>query len=836
MFSEYASKFLPATANTADRDASSPSAMSSASGQAGPSPTRLSLARGQPPSRAGTSSQASTSTSASRLFHSAVETVSELEDSRRSRYLPRRIWVPANPQATARMFPGRSRQVPEEDEYDPEDDRDSALMGPEDQQQLLQSQRHAPQPGGFFTGRRSLFFKSAAPSTTNSIIGATNHGELAGNSRIHFDTSEDDVHDEAQEHMTGTYTGHLYGAESVIRSSWKPYDEEEGGDEATSAKQRPVLRRSVSSDADDANELSEVLSSRNSLESVGLESVMSRTRRQSPPPARLRFNEHPFPRNMTTATMNNATANRRLYFEDFGASDAEVLKKIVADTDIAIPIPADEPAGFKDAPEDLPPRVFDELPISGVPANPAIIGDGYVPPSLNHVTSLRSQDRFWGNLYIFSMCSLFATSFVVFLETEVVTSISLPDSIYTAIGGSISVLALDTFVAVAISAIWFVVLRKCVKPALYVLMVSIPFLLVGLTMYPLIMSYRDSWGGNTAQDKAMRWTSLIPTLTAVFWVWFIMTNRRAIGHAIGIVQLACNILNENQALIWLSLGTLLSFVLFTWLWVAMFARVFLKGTIIVGKTGISTWILDQNSWFLGAWYCLMFLWSWGVFSGVQRAATSITVSQWYFHRQELPLASSNVIVSTSLGLASTVYFGTSCFASIVALLVRLPLLMLPRQVAAFVQSFMMNLVPGPITSLTNPLTLSYSAMTSQALATSARGIASLRFTSATPDSSYRDSFTAYRMSKMLLSAARALTAMALGFGAWVHAAQDVNGGSFYGYIVGLIGGTIGWVVLGATEGNLSMIVDAAFVSFGIDQMANHGGHCQEADLQFGGLS
>lgn len=143
------------------------------------------------------------------------------------------------------------------------------------------------------------------------------------------------------------------------------------------------------------------------------------------------------------------------------------------------------------------------------------------------------------------------------------------------------------------------------------------------------------------------------------------------------------------------------------------------------------------------------------------------------------------------------------------------------------------MLSGVLGAISSPLTLSYASITVRGLVPASKGVSSLPFSDG-----YRPSlscaWTAYRLSKMLLYSARALTALILGFGAWVHAAQDVNGGSLYGYIVGLLGATIGWVILGTTEGNLSMIVDATYVCFAIDQVGSHGGHCKEADALFGG--
>ncbi|KAK9464343.1 hypothetical protein V1512DRAFT_268581 [Lipomyces arxii] len=798
MFSDYASKFL---SNAQGRQTESRTFS--------PSSSSVSV-----------SSQSPQSQQSSRLFFSAAD-LPENDDNPRSLYSPRRIWLNTS------ILPKRNRgRFVAADEVDEEgDDAVGSLSRHNIQGETSQTSRI------FFSKRSRLFFKTP-PANGSTILGASSIARDGGD----MDGPDGD------DHMAGTYTGHLYAAESVIRSSWREQDDED--EDEGKMHTHTQCTRSVHRSASDEPDASEVLSSRNSMESVGLESVMSK-RQQSPPPARLRFNEHTFPRNMVAATTTAATARHRVVLDE----EEEDLRKSSYEyddspcEDVAIEMP---PILSGDRPD----KRFDDmliLPVSEsfhIPQtsnrrppdeNERLVLEGFIPPKLTDRIELSGKDRIWSRLYMMSMCCLFATSLLVWLETDVTASISLTDSIYTVVEGSMSTLGLETLFAILISAVWFLLLRICVRPALYVLVVSIPFALCGLTIYPLIMSYRDNWGGNTAQDKAMRWTSMIPAVSAVVWVWIVARSRNVLGRAVGIVQLACKILSENPSLIVLSLGTLVSFVTFTWVWFGMFARVFLKGTVVVGKTGIATWILDRNSWVLGAWYILMYLWSWGVFSGVQRMATSITVSQWYFHRDELPQVPSMEILSAALQQTGTVFPGTVCFSSFIALLIRMPLLLLPRRVIALVQMLMFNVIPGPLSTLTNPLTLCYAGMTIQSLVPSSHGIANLRFVDLGPHGSFRSSWTAYRLAKMMLSSARAVTALALGFGAWVHAAQDVNGGSLYGYIVGMMGGAIGWVVLGATEGSLSMIVDASFIAFAIDQAGSHGGHCRKADAQFGGL-
>ena len=59
-------------------------------------------------------------------------------------------------------------------------------------------------------------------------------------------------------------------------------------------------------------------------------------------------------------------------------------------------------------------------------------------------------------------------------------------------------------------------------------------------------------------------------------------------------------------------------------------------------------------------------------------------------------------------------------------------------------------------------------------------------------------------------------------------------GSAYAYVVGLVASFIGWGVLGAIEGVLSGILDAAVVCWGVERgMVGGGSYCLEAGYLFG---
>ncbi|KAK4691422.1 hypothetical protein P7C71_g5575, partial [Lecanoromycetidae sp. Uapishka_2] len=284
----------------------------------------------------------------------------------------------------------------------------------------------------------------------------------------------------------------------------------------------------------------------------------------------------------------------------------------------------------------------------------------------------------------------------------------------------------------------------------------------------------------------------------------------------------------------------------------MFTRVFLGGHLSSAKT---LYIIDNSTWLLGMFFVLVYLWSLGVLSGVQRATTAATVSQWYFHRLTVPAPTSRQVINAAFSHSTTTLFGTICLSTLLALLIRLPFLILPRRVLALAGICSYTVIPSTIATLTNPLTLTYSAIHSQPLVTSSRALARLSFiTPKDPDSTpfrtrnmpSQTPLHSYTLSLLLLRATRFITALALGFGGWVSTARSLTltnaegaagstvKGSIYAYVVGLIAAAIGWGVLGAIDGVVAGVVDAVVVCWGSERGRGEGvRYCREAEYLFG---
>lgn len=473
------------------------------------------------------------------------------------------------------------------------------------------------------------------------------------------------------------------------------------------------------------------------------------------------------------------------------------------------------------------------------------------PPTASHPAQEPPRhDSFWGSLYLISLAALLSSFFLVYLHTSAPSfKHPLGDTVYTTLHASYHLLATDTLVAVIVSLLWLAVLRSYVGPLVSAILVAVPVILLSFSLYPFISSFKGQWHGASVQDKAMRWFSIIPGVLAVVWTFTVYRGRHSIGKAISILEFSCRILAANTGLLVVGFATLIGVITWTWIWMTMFTRVFLGGHLSNAK---DLFILNASTWWLGMFFVLVYLWTLGVGFGIQRATTAATVSQWYFHRLTVPAPTSRQVILAALNHSISTLFGTICLSSLLALLIRLPFLILPRRIMALAGFCTYNLIPSPIATLTNPLTLTYSAIHSQPLVSSSKALTRLSFLAPkTPGSSpFRsrnnssNALLPYTLSLLLLRATRFITSLALGFGAWVNTARLLvirkDGtssdpglrGSLYAYVVGLIAAAIGWGVMGAMDGVLTGVVDAVVVCWGSEVGRGEVRYCREAEYLF----
>ncbi|KAI4136426.1 MAG: hypothetical protein L6R39_007792, partial [Caloplaca ligustica] len=400
--------------------------------------------------------------------------------------------------------------------------------------------------------------------------------------------------------------------------------------------------------------------------------------------------------------------------------------------DLAIEIPPDDdppsiqqfrktPVGFGGRSSPIPQETaFEENHTR--PPQPDSEDESSAPPELSHHGERPRHDLFWGHIYLICLASLFASFCLVYLHTYTPKN-PLGDTVYTTLHSSYHLLAIDTLVAVIVSLLWLAVLRSYVRPLVYGILIAVPIILFSFFLYPLISSFKgQTHSSNNVQDRAMRYLSFIPFLLSLLWTFTVYKGRYSFGRAISILEFSCRILAANPGLLILGFSTLLGVIAWTWVWMAMFTRVFLGGHLSSAK---NFFIIDAGTWWLGAFFILVYLWTLAVGAGIQRATTAATVSQWYFHRLAVPAPTSRQVLTAAFNHATTTLFGTICLSTLVSLLIRLPFLILPRRVIALVGLCSYTLIPSTIATYTSPLTLTYAAIHSQPLSTSARAISRL---------------------------------------------------------------------------------------------------------------
>ncbi|OAK99461.1 hypothetical protein IQ06DRAFT_317541 [Phaeosphaeriaceae sp. SRC1lsM3a] len=467
-------------------------------------------------------------------------------------------------------------------------------------------------------------------------------------------------------------------------------------------------------------------------------------------------------------------------------------------------------------------------------------------------TTAPRHNFFWAELFVIVQCAIIGVWFISLLqESPPGRKNPLGDTIYTVLRSSFHLIGVYSLVSTIVGLLWLSLLRSYARSLVLLMLVAVPIISFSFFLYPFISSFKGSWHGDSVQDRFMRWLSLGPLALTFFWVYTAFKGRHSLDKAAGMLEFCGDILKAQPPLLLVGIATLAAVILWSWMWILMFTRLFLGGHFAGNK---SRWIIDASTWWLGAAFFLDYFWVLGVIAGVQRSTTAATVSQWYFHRNSVPAPPAMTIVQASLSHATYTMAGTICMSTLLSLLVRLPLIVLPRRVAGMISMCAYSMIPTPIAAMTNPLTLTFASIHGVPLSSAARGLSQLSFISAASPTTTlgprdfknngRPSIQSYRLAKLLLHAIRWIITLSLGFGGWVSTARMLQlgdgtvpyKGSLYAYVVGLISAAIGWGALGAMEGVLGGILDAVLVCWGSEVGRDGDGearYCVDAGRLFG---
>ncbi|KAK8086966.1 hypothetical protein PG994_001940 [Apiospora phragmitis] len=458
------------------------------------------------------------------------------------------------------------------------------------------------------------------------------------------------------------------------------------------------------------------------------------------------------------------------------------------------------------------------------------------PTHVEYQNELFKNDQFWAWLYLIAIASLFATFVLVWLHTSTPSRKNpIGDTIYTALNRSYYLLAVDTVVAVIVSLVWMAALRSYVRQLVGIIIIGSPIVLISFSIYTMVLSFQGPDNGTRLQDRVMRYSSIVPGIAAFVYVFLILKTRDTISRATEMLAFTSRVLSANPALVMLGFCALAFTVGWTWIWLSMFTRVFLGGYF---SRSLSSYVIGAASWWLGVFFALMYLWTISISSNVVRATVAGTVSNWYFHRNKQPPSPSNAVVGESTAARDQFHIRDDLVSKTVGFLLN-------------------RYTPASVFLLTNPLVITHAAIHTLPLMLSAAQLSRMQFLdSDNPTNTlglghlrhanrYSTGLMPYRLAKFLLHATRTVVAAGLGFAGWVMTARQLEiqlpqgagiKGSAYAYIVGLVAGAIGYSILGALEGIMIGILDAALICYGSERRMGSGrmGYCMEAANLFGG--
>ncbi|EEB05738.2 choline transmembrane transporter [Schizosaccharomyces japonicus yFS275] len=422
-----------------------------------------------------------------------------------------------------------------------------------------------------------------------------------------------------------------------------------------------------------------------------------------------------------------------------------------------------------------------------------------------------------GTVYIYITTALLAYGLVTYWRTDAM--FTDPNSMYNTIRNAVPFLFSRMLISVLVAVLWLGLVLT-VESALLFILFATPFVFTGISVYFLTSTVKQVARDVMKQLLVMRIIGLVLFIFSIILGRFVWQRKESVSRALRIVQLANRVLVSLPQLgVFSFLFVILNNVCIS-IWALFFSRMFLRGL----NDGNHT-VLASGSWFLAALYAFALLWTIGFLSSVHRSAVSILVCQWYFYRQVESHIPTNLMVSQSFSYAFTHLYGMCSLASLLNVSTRVPLQSLPKTLRRISQLIYYLFSTTSVAFVASPFTVTYAAIYSISYQNALKALFRLDQLDLL---SWRE--RSYRLSKLMLRATRIIMALAIGASAWLVSLR--HEGVFYGYIVGLIGGLLGWFTMGPIEGGLGMIVDALMISSAIDVSSSqgdpNGAHCFEA--------
>ncbi|KAI9478721.1 MAG: plasma-membrane choline transporter-domain-containing protein [Benjaminiella poitrasii] len=440
--------------------------------------------------------------------------------------------------------------------------------------------------------------------------------------------------------------------------------------------------------------------------------------------------------------------------------------------------------------------------------NPKTLSESLLPTSstipLGIKSSTRTTDRKYRDpiftvLYISCLIMFLLSGFIILFTTN---SHDVEDYIkgttFKTIKDSAGVLSIIIITALIIGTLWLCILRIFTEAFVWGTVACVPTILGSMFLWTLIESlqnnyiYKDGKQESIAKDTSLSVMSFVPLFLCFIYIKLVYDNGSRIHKTISVIQLSCDVIKYNPGIILVSLLLLVTFIVFSVIWIIFFNRLWLIGQLSDKSSSTGTiWIVNNYVYSLAAFYVFMYIWTARLLIYMERFALSAITSQWYFHRQEPSNNNKYKYWQIALIRATSTSFGTLALGSLILAIIQF-LQVAARLMRKYsktarpfanVLGFILKYIDILVSTFSN-YTITLTGITGESFFTAAQSATKI-FRRNLLTGVFGDLLT-----QLILYIGASIIALTSGFSAYLYATHSLH--SPHGFIVGLIGTLMPW--------------------------------------------
>ncbi|KAG0793658.1 hypothetical protein G6F57_003569 [Rhizopus arrhizus] len=353
------------------------------------------------------------------------------------------------------------------------------------------------------------------------------------------------------------------------------------------------------------------------------------------------------------------------------------------------------------------------------------------------------------------------------------------ESIFKVIKDSAGVLATIIGTSLIVATLWLLVLHYFTKT------------LVWVESFQSTFVYEGNQESNF-KDTMLTWLSILPLVLNL---------------------LACETIRSNPVIFIVPVLLLVTFIIFTIIWIILFNRLWLIGHLSDSPTLSKTiWIVNSYVYYLATFYIFFYMWTSAVLVYLEKFTLSAMVSQWYFHRNSTSSAS---VWRFAMIRGMNTSFGTIALSGFLMATIQFLQLIIrllkkyskkSRPFATFIELVLSYI--EPFVNIVNHYTVALAGITSESFFSAANSSTKI-FKRNLLSGIFGDLLT-----QIILQIGNSVIALASGLAAYVYATHQLH--SPHGLIVGLIGTLISCYISQFYSYTLMSIIDATFLCYAID--------------------